>query len=186
MSGQLKKRSREEEFLPDSPKRFHCEAELQILDLLEDKIQQEEKYKPSEEMVNGVMRSLEKEIGVKICSGLTKNDSVASDLTSRYEIEGGDCGKIDLDYLLAASDDELGIPPSPLRISEEKQYHSTLLSSDFKENLEPKGFVDNWNFNDDWVDSKQFSEFVDPLAWDALTPGPSIEGNFSVPWRLEY
>ncbi|GLJ07831.1 hypothetical protein SUGI_0075000 [Cryptomeria japonica] len=170
MSGLLKKRCREDEAPLDSPKRFRAETEKLIFKLLED----DEKCTASEEAVSGIMRSLEEEIGITSCStsydssaGLKRDESVSSDMTSCC----GDTGEINLDFLLEASDDELGIP---LQNSEEDCNLSSTSSKeeilnpcfDFAENQEFKGFVDNWLFEDDFVDYRQFTVFDDAAAFD--------------------
>ncbi|GLJ07830.1 hypothetical protein SUGI_0074990 [Cryptomeria japonica] len=170
MAGLLKKRCREDEAPLTSPKRSRAETEKLIFELLEE----EEKCTASEEVVNGIMRSLEEEIGLTSCStsydsssGSKRDESVSSDMTSRY----GDSGEINLDYLLEASDDELGIP---LQNSEED--HNLFSSSSKEEFLNPcfgsaenqefKGFVDNWFFEDDLEDYRQFAVFDDAAAFD--------------------
>ncbi|KAH9312554.1 hypothetical protein KI387_027589, partial [Taxus chinensis] len=167
MSNPAKKRCREDEIPPESLKHFRGETEQLILHLLEDmdspaESQEEENCAPSEEIVSGVMKSLEEEIGITSCStsndgdssGLTRDDSVSSDMNSRYETQSGGHNEINLDYLLGASDDELGIhPPTALQNSGD-QFHSSEeegfgISVDFTQNPELKSFVDNWLFEDD-------------------------------------
>ncbi|KAH9312574.1 hypothetical protein KI387_027609, partial [Taxus chinensis] len=182
MSGLLKKHSRESDTLQDSPKRFHGETEQQILLLLEDsetleKIQPQEECVESEDLVIRFMRSLQEEIGLACStsdeasggsSGLTRDGSAASDMTSGYGTP--ECG-IDVDYLLGASDDELGLPLSPLLNSEGQHASSSSVKIgsaasllDFSENAERKGFVENWHFEDDFVDFRQFVGFEDAAA----------------------
>ncbi|KAH9312560.1 hypothetical protein KI387_027595 [Taxus chinensis] len=200
----LAKRSREDEAPQDSVKRFRGDTEKQLLCLFQeiesaDKLQVEESFGPSDDVVNQVMRSLEEEIGITAsCStsyegfgdsfALKRDDTVASDVTSRYEIQSPDYGEIDLDYLLGASDDDLGIPPSPLQnlgnqtllsLPEDEGFR---LSLDSSENAEQKGFVDNWHYDDsDFVDYTQ----IDTAAFHIVTEGTSIDGDYSAPWRLE-
>ncbi|GLJ09410.1 hypothetical protein SUGI_0108930 [Cryptomeria japonica] len=108
------KRGREEEEEEEEnefcEKRFRfltAEGE-ELLHLLEDVESCGEK---NEDLVNGVMKILEEEIGV----GLNADVSSVS-CSEGSEVEsGGNCSpqsRIDLGYLLEASDDELGIPPT--------------------------------------------------------------------------
>ncbi|GLJ07832.1 hypothetical protein SUGI_0075020 [Cryptomeria japonica] len=200
MSSLLKKRSREDEALLDSSvKRFHGESEQKVLDILEEienegKFQEDENCTASEEVLNGVMKSLEAEIGLTACSTSYEgfgDEFVASDTTSRHDIEGKDSGEIDLDFLLGASDDELGIPPSPLQNLEKETVSSNSkedfgLPLDLAENTElNKGFIDNWRFEEDLVEYGQFGMFEDPAAFDPLSQAAFLDGDYSPQWRFE-
>ncbi|KAH9312556.1 hypothetical protein KI387_027591, partial [Taxus chinensis] len=200
MSVLLQKRSREDETLLDSAKRFHGNTEEQFRYLFQefesaDELPQEEKCGPSEEVVSRVMRSLEEEIGLTSCSkshersggsfGLKINDSAASDMTSRCEIQSPDYGEIDLDFLFGASDDELGIPTSTLQNIENQTLPSSLpedegfhISLDLSQNAEQKGFVDNWLSEEDFVD---YSMQFDSAALHIVSEGASIDGDYSAP-----
>lgn len=183
MSVVLKKRSREEEALLSSPKRFHGRTEQQYPHTLED-VELVENFQGEEQLV---MTSLvEEETGVSLFSG----DDMA-----------GGCGNresetvIDLGYLLQASDDELGIPASPVvnidgqdvcaaSSSDEEGYGNCF---DFSDNAEPKVFLDNWHFEDDFVDYAQFAVFDDTAAsaWDVVSPEAFIDGDYSASWGPE-
>ncbi|GLJ34306.1 hypothetical protein SUGI_0689450 [Cryptomeria japonica] len=78
--------------------------------------------------------------------------------------------RIDVGYLLRASDDELGLPPSPL-LNSDAQPSSSLNESCasclvFPQNAELKSFLCNWQFEDDFVDYTQFSKDAAATAWD--------------------
>lgn len=114
------KRSREEEgeeedVFCDKRLRGLTAEEEELLHLLEEVDSCGEK---NEDLVNGVMKSLEEEIGV----GLTAEVSNTS-CSEGSEVDSSDnCSpesRIDLDYLLEASDDELGIPPTVDNSSDE-------------------------------------------------------------------
>jgi len=201
MSGLLKKRGREDEALQDfSVKRFHGESEQNVLDILEEienegTFQEEEHCLASEEALNGVMKSLEAEIGLTVCTTSYEgfgDEYVAPDTTSRQDTEGRDCGEIDLDYLLGASDDELGIPASPLQNLENEAISSLSSKEDLGLPLDlteitelNKGYADNWRFEDDLVDYGQFGMFEDLAPFDALSQAVVPEGDYSPQWRLE-
>ncbi|KAH9312568.1 hypothetical protein KI387_027603, partial [Taxus chinensis] len=197
MSGLLKKRGHDDEASLVSPKRFHGETQQQILHLFEDfefvdKIQEKD-------VVSGVMRSLGEEIGVSSCStsyqgssGLSRDASLASDMTSAY---GTADGVIALDYLLGASDDELGIPlpPSPIvNLEGQAEATSSLKDKgcdpclDFGESAEIKRFAENWHFEDDFLDYSQFAVFEDTVSpnWDVVNLGAFIDSDYSAlsPW----
>ncbi|KAH9312567.1 hypothetical protein KI387_027602, partial [Taxus chinensis] len=198
MSGMLKKRSHEDEALLFSLKRFHGETEQQILRIFEeieyvDKIQEEA-------AVSRVMTSLGKEIGVSSCSTsyqgfseISRDGYLASDMTSAY---GATDGVIDLDYLLAASDDELGIPLSPVANLKGQAKATSSLNDkscdpflDFDESAEIKGLAENWHIEDDFLDYSQLAVFEDTVSadWDVVNLGAFIDGDYSAssPWGLE-
>lgn len=138
MSQTLGKREREPEPLLNSsvvaePKRFHGEETDQFLLQLDKTLSDEdEECAPSEELVSGIMRSLEEEIATTCSTSYlpsnSEDNSAASDIFSGQESQTLDSGSaFDLSYLLEASDDDLGIPvlglkrevcPSPKEASE--------------------------------------------------------------------
>ncbi|GLJ07837.1 hypothetical protein SUGI_0075210 [Cryptomeria japonica] len=198
MSGLLNKRSREEEALQDSSKRFHCGTEQQNLYTLEDfefpeNFQETEpKCCASEEAVCADLRDFEEEIGAMSpsaseqgFSGLNReDDSLASDMTSGY---GNSEDGIDLCYLLEASDDELGIPPTPVYNFEGEE--NSGFASDFNENADLKDFLEKWHFEDNFVDCREFSLIEDSaaIAWDdlAASQGLFVDGDCYQSWGLE-
>ncbi|XP_057828603.2 uncharacterized protein LOC131039784 [Cryptomeria japonica] len=183
MSELLKKRSREEEVLQNSPKRFQGRNEQQYLQTSEN-IQFVEKIKGEEQLA--ITSFVEEETGVFLFSG--------DDMTSRCENKESENG-IDLSYLLEASDDELGLPASPVAnidnqnvcaaASSDKQGFGTC--SDSAENAEQKDFLENWHFEDDFVDYAQFAVFDDAAAsaWDVVNLEAFIDGDYSTSWELE-
>jgi hypothetical protein len=120
----LRKRDREPEAMRDSvdvreAKRSHGQQTDRFPDLLQlDRIlsdDDDEEFAPSEELLNGVMRSLEEEIGATCStsypSSSTADNSAGPDISSDQEGETRDSDfGVDLCYLLKASDDELGLP----------------------------------------------------------------------------
>lgn len=188
MSGLLKKRGREEaDEVAFEPKR--CFREAEILNLLED-VDSEDRN-TSEELLSGVMRSLEEEIGVSCStsyegsdtSGLSRESSILSDIACGSGAANG----VDIDYLLGASDDELGILPSCLLdFGEENSAPQTILTGDGGstplgfENPELKGLSSiNWSFEDDLVEYRQFSYDLGDVVHDAF------DGDDSAYWRPE-
>lgn len=180
MSQTLGKREREPEPLLNSsvfgePKRFHGEETdrflLQLDKTLSDE-DEEEECAPSEELVSGIMRSLEEEIATTCSTSYlpsnSENNSAASDIFSCQESQTLDSNSgFDLSYLLEASDDELGIPPSPVLGSKHevcpspKEYSSEGLS----ETPYLKSLEENWHFEDNFDYYQQFPLCED--AWDA-------------------
>jgi len=180
MSETLRKRGREPEALLDSldageAKRFHCEETDQFLHLLQlDKTlsdDDEEECAPSEELVNGVMRSLE-EVIAATCStsyhpSSSGDNSAAADISGCHgsQTRDSDLGD-DLCYLLEASDDELGIPPSPVLDLKREVCQSPKQTSDgLSESTYIKSLAENWHFEDDFENYQQFAVYED--AWDA-------------------
>lgn len=164
MTQTLKKRCLERGALPDSTdilatKRVHTERTDCFLHLLQfDKTlaDETEECAPSEEVVNGVMRSLEEEIaGISCTSYLTSNfvdNSAASDISNGPgdQTLASDSG-IDLCYLLEASDDELGIPPNPdLNWKDEVHQFSKEISEGLWETPDLQSLGENWQFEDDF------------------------------------
>lgn len=208
MSEVLRKRGREPEALPDSisirePKRFHDEEMqgflhmLQLRETLED--DEEEDCAPSEELVNGVMKSLEEEIGATCSSDDSISNSLdslaASAISNGCEDQAAESDSgIDLCYLLEASDDELGIPPSPvLDLKDEAcQFASGTSVRDLSETPDLDNLGENWHFEDGF---ESYEQCVFEDAWDArqvqdyfcrdLVTGTLYDGSISAPWRLE-
>jgi len=170
-----KKRSPEHESLPDSshirdPKRPHAENTggffhlLQVEKTLAADEEEEEECPPSEELVNGVMRSLEEEIAGTSCRS---DPSKFGHNSAAFEISSGHGNqtlasdwRIDLCYLLEASDDELGIPPSPvLNWKNEICQSPKETSGDSWERPDLKCLGESWHFEDDFENYKQFATY---------------------------
>ena len=156
------------------PKRFHGEETDRFLHLLQlDKTfdDVEEDCAPSEELVEGVMRSLEEELGVTCStsypSSSSLDNSLASDISSGNEGQTLDSNSVfDLCYLLEASDDELGIPASPVvGFKDELCLSSMETSEGLWENLDLISIGENWHFQDDFENNLWFALYEN--AWDA-------------------
>jgi hypothetical protein len=208
MSQTLGKREREPESLKDSidvgePKRFHGEETdrflLQLDKTLSDE-DEEEECAPSEELVNGVMRSLEEEIAATCTTSYlpsnSEYNSAASDIFSGQESQTLDFDSGgDLSYLLEASDDDLGIPPSPvLDLKHEVCPSPKETVEGLSENPYLKSLGENWHFEDNFDNYQQFTLYED--AWNAshlqdymnkdfVSQSMLFDGDFSVAWRLE-
>jgi len=201
MSQTLKKRCREA--LPDyndvqEPKRFHCEEADQFLHLLQldqTLADEEEECALSEELVNEVMRSLEEEIAATCSSSFPSSssgeDSSASDISRSHEDQILDLD-IDLCYLLEASDDELGIPPSPVLILKDELCISPKETSEGLSNHATlKSLGENWHFEDDFENYQQFALYENLLDTFLLEDYMSrdqnmlSDGDFSTTWELE-
>ncbi|GLJ07838.1 hypothetical protein SUGI_0075230 [Cryptomeria japonica] len=220
MAGLLSKRSREDEPLQgSSPKRFHAEQQIlylleedesfegecveseEVVDGVRGTVEEEieevvngrrNSEEEIDEVVNGVMRSLEEEIGLTCSSSFFEGSGGSSGLSTDNLMapDMNNCCGIDVGYLLGASDDELGLPPSPLLNSDEQPGSPSLNEScasclDFPQNAELKSFLGNWQFEDDFVDYTQLSEDAEATAWDIFSPGAFIDGDYSVACRLE-
>jgi hypothetical protein len=208
MSQTLSKRGREPEALADSidvreAKRFLGEETDRFLDLLQleqSLAEEEEDCAPSEELISGVMRSLEKEIAVtcrtsNLCSN-SGDTSAASDTCGDHEGQtlDSDAG-VDLSYLLDASDYELGIPPSTtLNLKDEDWLSRKETSEGLSEYPDLKYFCENWQFEDGFESYQQFalyedawneSQLQDYLNTDFICPGMLFDEDFSGLWRLE-
>jgi len=209
MSETLRKRGREAEALLDSidvgePKRFHGEEtdgffHLQQLDktLTDD---DEEEYSPSEELVNGVMRSLEEEIATTCSTSYhpsnSGDNSAAADTFSDQEGQArvSDSG-VDLCYLLEASDDELGIPLSPVLHSNDIVCPSPKVTSDgLSDGTDLKYLGENWHFEDEFENYQDFavyedvydaSQVQDYMNRDFVSQGLLFDGELSTAWKLE-
>jgi len=179
MSQTLGKRERELESLQDSidvgePKRFHIEETdwflLQLGKTLTDE-DEEEECAPSEELVNGIMRSLEEEIAATCSTSYlpsnSQDNSMASDIFTGQESQTLDSDSgVDLSYLLEASDDDLGIPPSPvLDLKHEVCPSSKEPAEVLSETPYLKSLGENWHFEDSFDNYQQFPVYED--AWDA-------------------
>lgn len=206
MSEMLRKRSRELECLPDCTavrewKRYQVEEMDQFHHpLLLDKTLAavEEEYVPSEEAVNEVMRRLEEEIGVtSYPSSNLGDDSTAYDKSRGHEGRetlASDSG-IDLIYLLEASDDELGIPLSPvLDLKDEVCQSPNETSECLFNNPDLESFGENWHFEDEfesyqqleWCeDASDASKLRDFMNRDFISQDLFFEGDFSVAWTSE-
>lgn len=209
MSEALRKRGREPEALLDDsidveePKRFRREEtdhflHLQQLDktLADD---DEEEYSPSEELVNGVMRSLEEEIAATCSTSSSYQSSnsggnLAAADTYSDQTPVSDSG-VDLCYLLEASDDELGIPLSPVLDSNDKICSSPKETSEgFSDATDLKFLGENWHFDDEFENYKEFpvyedlydaSEVQDYMNRDFVSQGLLFDAELSTAWKLE-
>jgi len=205
MSETLRKRGREQGVLPDStdvrePKRFNGEETDRICHLLQlDKTPaEEEEFAPSEDFVSGVMRSLEEEISATCSTFYAPNSEdnlPASDISSNKSLVS-DSG-IDLCYLLEASDDDLGIPSSPVLDLKDQvcQSPKEILSAEgFLENSDLKCLGENWHFKDEFENFQQFALYEDPchaselhdyMNRDLISPDMFFDGGFSAAWPFE-
>lgn len=175
----LGKREREPEFLQDSigvghRKRFHgkeTDGFLSQLDKTLTEGEEEEECSPNEEAVNGLMRILEEEIGTPSSTSYlpsnSEENSAASYTFSSHESQtlGSDMG-IDLSYLLEASDDDLGIPPSPvLELNDEIFPSPNQTTEGLSENAYLKSLGEDWLFDDKFDNFPQLTLYED--SWDA-------------------
>lgn len=206
MSETLRKRGREEGPLPDStdvqePKRFNGEETDWFCHLLQlDKsLTQEQEFAPGEDFVSGVMRSLEEEISATCSSFYTPNSGdnlPASDISSSETLIS-DSG-IDLCYLLKASDDDLGIPSSPVLDSKDQVCQTaskeTLSTEGILENSDLKCLGENWQLKDESESYQQFALYEDPcdasqiqdyMNRDFISQDVFFDGDFSAAWPFE-
>jgi len=208
MSQTLRKRGRDTEALPVSTdvrgvKRFQGEETDRFCHLLQlDKTlsQEEEECVASEEVISEVMKSLEEEIDT-ICftsypSSNSGGTSTSSDISSSQEGEtqASDLGD-DLFYLLEASDDELGIPLSPvLDLKNEVCQSPKVTSEGLLENPDFKSLGEIWDFEDDFENFQQFALYEDPceaselqdyMNRDFVSQDMFSDGDFSAAWTLE-
>jgi len=201
MTQTIQKRGRDQEALSDSidiqePKHLHIEKTEQFLHLLQfDKTlaDEEEEYAPSEELVNGVVRGLEEELGVTSYSSSNFGDNSAG-----TNISNGHSWKtlapdstIDLCYLLEASDDELGIPVLNWK-DEVCQSPKLETSEGFWSSSDLKSLGETWHLEDDFYIDQQF--LVYEGSWDAsqdyingdfANQGLLFDVDFSASWKLE-
>lgn len=201
MSDTLRKRGREPEALPDctdvrAPKRFDGTGEetelFRHLLLLDKTVAENEECASSEDFVIGigVTRSLEEE--------MSRDNSPAYDICSVHEgqtlVSDSD---IDLCYLLEASDDELGIPSSPVLDSKAEfcQSPEEIFSGEgLSETPDLKCQGENWDFEEEFQNYQQFGMLED--AWDSnqvqdymnkdfISQDLLFEGDYSAPWTVE-
>lgn len=207
MSQTLKKRGRQTEALLDSmdvleSKRFDCEETDRFIHLLQlDKTlaYDEEECAPSEELLDGVMRTLEDLIAATCSTSYLSNSGnnlVASDISSGHEGQTVASDSVfDLCYLLEASDDELCIPASPVAgLTDEIRLSSMETSEGLWENLVLVSIGENWHFQDDFENNLWVSSFEN--SWDAnqlqdylnrgfVSQGLLFEEDFLEAWRQE-
>jgi len=214
MPATLRKRCLEPEGLPDSTdvresKRFNGMGEemdlfrhLPLLDKTraENEIVNEE-CASIQEFVIGVMRSREEEISETFSTfyaSISLDNSSSNDIYSVHEeqtlVSDSD---IDLCYLLEASDDELGIPSTPILDSKNEFCQppkETFIAEGFSETADLKWQGENWDFVDEFHNYQQFDLFED--AWDAnhvqdymnkdfISQEVLFGGAFSAAWTLE-
>lgn len=204
MTQTFRKRDREPEALPvstDVPeaKRFHGKETERFCQLDKTLSQEEEEWAPSEEVINEVMKSLEKEIGTAPFTSYPSNsgnNSASSDISSGLEGEtlASDSGD-DLFYLLGASDDELGIPLSPLTNLKDEVCQSLGETSEgLLENPDLKSIGEIWDFKDDFGNHQQFASYGDAheatelqgyMHRDFVSENMFFGGDFSAAWTLE-
>lgn len=125
----------------------------ELLHLLEDMDPNDEKsLGDSEELVEGVMRSLEEEIGVQTsCSSNNLDENIQLEDFLLAESANSLDSNVELGYLLEASDDELGIPPTLTGVPED-QSSSDESCADIldKPAVENKYYGDQlWQFEDE-------------------------------------
>lgn len=208
MSQTLRKRGREPEALPDSldileSKRFKGQETDRFyhLPLLGETLAEEAECAPSENFGTGVMRSLEEEISAT-CSSFfapsSGNDLAASDISCGHECQTlvSESG-IDLCYLLEASDDELGIPPSSVLDMKDELCQSQkeiLTSEGFWENPDLKCLGENKLFEDNFENNQEFEFFEDACDAshlqdytnrDFVSQDILFGGDFSAAWTLD-
>lgn len=122
----------------------------ELLHLLEDMDPNDEKtLEDSEGLVEGVIRSLEEEIGVHpSCStdSLDENIELEDFLLAGNSLDTN----VELGYLLEASDDELGIPPTLTGVPED-QSSSEESCADILDSpaVENEYYGDLWQFEDE-------------------------------------
>lgn len=191
MSQALKKRGRELEALPVSAdvkeaKRFHGEEMDRLCNVLvldKNLSQEEEVYAPTEEVVNGVMKSLEEEIGMPCFtfdpSSNSGNSSASSNISSGQEGEtlasdahgtgstvdislGASNSGVEMVYIMDSSDDELAIPLSPFLDFKGEIWQSPQETSEaLPENPDLKSLSEIWHFEDNFEIYKQFELYED-------------------------
>lgn len=120
----------------------------ELLHLLEDMDPNDEKcLEDSEELVNGVIRSLEEEIGVQpSCSHDRLNENIQLEDLLFVESANSLDTNVELGYLLEASDDELGIPPTLIGAPED-QSSSDESCADI---LDSSAVQNEWNDDQLW------------------------------------
>lgn len=205
MSNTLRKRGREPEVLLDSNearefKRFNGEeTDLFRHFPLIDKTLAEEQAACCEDVVCGVMRSLEEEISAT-CSTfyapISADNSSASNISRGYESQTL-VSDIDLCYLLEASDDDLGIPSGPVLDFKDAvcQFPKETLSAEgLSENPHQKFQGENWDFKNEFENYQQFavyedswaaSELQDYMNRDFVSHDVLLDGDFSAAWTFD-
>lgn len=173
MSQTLRKRGRESESSPDvgESKRFNGQdtdpfLHLPLLD--ETLAAAEEEYDPSEDFGCEAMRSVEEELN-GTCSTFFAPNSVDKsanlDISSEHERRTVVSEwRIDLCYLLEASDDELGIPPSPvldLKGDVSKSREEIFTTQSFWENPEFNCLDEIIVLEDDFENNQEFELYED-------------------------
>jgi len=152
------------------------------------------------------MRNLEEEIAATCSSFIlpsifADNAAAASDIYRDHEGQILDSDAwFDLSYLVNASDDELGIPPSSaLDLKDEVCLSQKKTSAALSENPDLKSLCENWQFEDGFENYQQLISPVMGLyedAWNAnqlqdyknryfISPGMLFEDDFSETWRPE-
>lgn len=163
---------------------------------------EEEAAASSEDLVSGVMRTLEEDISAT-CSTLYSlipvDNSWAFDISCGCEGQTlvSDSG-IDLSYLLEASDDDLGIPSGPvldLKDDEVCQFlWETSPAQGLSENPGLNYVSQNWSFEDEVENDHRcvlyeytwdYSQVVDYMNRDSINQGMFFEEDFSAAWILE-
>nr|XP_019706689.1 uncharacterized protein LOC105047013 [Elaeis guineensis] len=130
------KRCREES-LESEAKRLHADFLLDILDDDEEDADAGDRYSDTKDLAS-VMRSLEEEIFLPLAPPPVPAGS-ASELSDPQRLA-------ELGYLLAASDDELGLPPAAPSSSSSPE---PVAAADGEEAVESGGFGQIWSFDDE-------------------------------------
>lgn len=190
---QDRKRHREPEVLADSVgvgerKRFHSEEVDRFLHVLQ--LDQsfanddDEEFASSGELLNEVMRSLEKGIAA------TCSNSAGPDITSGHEGQTlHSDSAVNLSYLMEASDEELGIPPIPvLDFKKDVCQSSKDIFEDLMKDSTLKSIGENWYLEKDFQNYEQsilYGNSLDEIQLDDyvnrdfISQTMLIEGDFS-------
>lgn len=190
---QDRKRHREPEVLADSVgvgerKRFHSEEVDRFLHVLQ--LDQsfanddDEEFASSGELLNEVMRSLEKGIAA------TCSNSAGPDITSGHEGQTlHSDSAVNLSYLMEASDEELGIPPIPvLDFKKDVCQSSKDIFEDLMKDSTLKSIGENWYLEKDFQNYEQsilYGNSLDEIQLDNyvnrdfISQTMLIEGDFS-------
>lgn len=190
---QDRKRHREPEVLADSidvreRKRFHSEEVDRFLHVLQ--LDQsfanndDEEFASSGELLNEVMRSLEKGIAA------TCSNSAGPDITSCHEGQTlHSDSAVNLSYLMEASDEELGIPPIPvLDFKKDVCQSSKDIFEDLMKDSALKSVGENWYLEKDFENYEQsilYGNSLDEIQLDDyvnrdfISQTMLIEGDFS-------
>lgn len=178
---QDRKRHREPEVLADSidvreRKRFHSEDVDRFLPVLQ--LDQsfanddDEEFASSGELLNEVMRSLEKGIAA------TCSNSTGPDITSGHEGQTlHSDSAVNLSYLMEASDEELGIPPIPvLDFKKEVCQSSKDIFEDLMKDSTLKSIGENWYLEKDSENYEQSILYGN--SWDAIQLDDYVNRDF--------